>query len=119
MYLTRSICRFKAGDKAGAASDLNVVRKRAWDANVAGQSYESSSNYVTADNITADMIGDERLIEMYGEADRIDYLRGLKENVGNGERTFVGVVPYTDKGFVWTIPTTETDLNLSFKSNTR
>ncbi len=119
IYLTRSICRFKAGDKAGAASDLNVVRKRAWDANVAGQSYESSSSYVTAENITSDMIGDERLIEMYGEADRIDYLRGLKENVGPGERTFVGVVPYTDKGFVWTIPTNEIDLNEGYKSNTR
>jgi hypothetical protein len=115
MYLTRSICRFKAGDKAGAASDLNVVRKRAWDATVAGQSYESSNNYVTIDNISADMIGDERLIEMFCEGDRIDYLRGLKGNVGNGERTFVGVVPYTDKGFVWTIPTTETDLNLGYK----
>ena len=65
------------------------------------------------------MIGDERLIEMYGEADRIDYLRGLKENVGPGERTFVGVVPYTDKGFVWTIPTNEIDLNEGYKSNTR
>ena len=115
MYLTRAICRFKAGDKAGAASDLNIVRKRAWDAGVAGEAYESSSHYVTTDNVTAEMIGDERIIEMYCEGDRIDYLRGLKENVGNGERTFVGIVPYTDKGFVWAIPLNETSLNLSYE----
>jgi hypothetical protein len=60
------------------------------------------------------MIGDERLIELYCEGDRIDYLRGLKVNVGNGERGD-GSVPYTDKGFVWAIPTTETDLNLGYK----
>lgn len=114
MYLTRSICRFKAGDMTGAASDLNIVRKRAWDATAAGQTYESSSRFVTAGNITAQMIGDERLIEMYCEGDRIDYLRGLKVDVGNGERG-AGSVPYTDKGFVWAVPTTETDLNNGFK----
>ena len=114
MYLTRSICRLKAGDKTGAASDLNVVRSRAWDATVAKQSYESSDSYVTGSNITEQMIGDERLIEMFCEGDRIDYLRGLKTDVGNGERG-PGSVPYTDKGFVWAIPTTETDLNQGFK----
>jgi hypothetical protein len=114
MYLTRSICRFKAGDKTGAANDLNIVRKRAWDSAVAGQSYEISSNYVTDSNITEQMIGDERLIELYCEGDRIDYLRGMKVAVGNGERG-PGSVPYTDKGFVWTIPTTETDLNQGYK----
>ena len=73
MYLTRSICSFKAGEKQNAADDLNVVRKRAWDTAVAGQSYETSTNFVTASNITEQMIGDERLIEMFMEGDRIDY----------------------------------------------
>ena len=114
-YLTRSICRFKAGDKAGAASDLNVVRKRAWDATVAGVAYDSSTSYVTASNITEQMIGDERLIELFCEGDRIDYLRGLKTDVGPGERSFTGVVPYTSNAFVWKLPLTETDLNLSLK----
>lgn len=117
MYLTRSICRFKAGDKAGAASDLNIVRKRAWNATVAGMTYESSPNYVTILNITEAMIGDERLIEMFCEGDRIDYLRGLKVDVGNGNRAPVisAPVPYTDKSFVWAIPSVETDLNLGFQ----
>lgn len=114
MYLTRSICSFRGGDKASAASDLNIVRKRAWDARVAGQSYDSSDNYVTASNITEQMIGDERLIEMFCEGDRIDYLRGLKVDVANGERG-TGSVPYTDKGFVWPIPLEERNLNSSYE----
>ncbi len=114
MYLTRAICLFKAGDKSGAAKDLNIVRKRAWDSRVAGVSYEESTNYVTAANITEQMIGDERLIEMFCEGDRIDYLRGLKVDIANGERG-PGTVPYTDKGFVWPVPVVEKDLNNSYK----
>ncbi len=114
MYLTRAIVSFKTGDKKSAASDLNVVRKRAWDANVAGVAYEASANFVTEGNITEQMISDERLIEMFCEGDRIDYLRGLKVNIANGERG-AGSVPYTDKGFVWPIPIVEKDLNNSYK----
>lgn len=115
MYLTRSICRFKAGDKTGAASDLNMVRKRAWDASVGGI-YENSASYVTASNITDEMISNERLIEMFCEGDRINYLRGLKtSDIGAGERTPNSVVPYTSSGFVWKLPATETDLNNSLK----
>lgn len=114
MYLNRSICQFKAGNKATAASDLNIIRKRAWDTHVAGIAYENSSSFVTASNITEQMINDERLIEMFCDGDRIDYLRGLKENVGNGERG-PGSVPYTDKGFVWGLPQSELDYNQALK----
>ena len=114
MYLTRSICSFKAGDKQSAASDLNIVRKRAWDATVAGQAYEVSPNFVTTGNITEQMIGDERLIEMFCEGDRIDYLRGLKVDIANGERG-AGSVPYTDKGFVWPVPVVEKNLDNGYK----
>ena len=62
MYLTSSICAFKAGDKTTAAANLNVVRKRAWDAAVAGMAYENSPDFVTAANVTEQMINDERLI---------------------------------------------------------
>lgn len=110
MYLTRSIISFMDGNKEEAAKDLNVIRKRSWNAKVAGQSFESSTNYVTVTNITEQMINDERLIEMYCEGDRIDYLRGLKVDVGNGERG-PGLVSYTDKGFVWPVPLSERDLN--------
>jgi len=114
MYLTRSICSFLAGDKAAAVSDLNIVRKRAWDANVAGTSYEASAHYVTVSNITEQMINDERLVEMFCENDRIDYLRGLKVDVGNGDRG-AGAVPYTDNGFVWPVPVSEKALNGGYK----
>lgn len=114
MYLTRSICLFKAGDKQGAADDLNVVRKRSWDETVAGVSYEASDSYVTSSNITEQMISDERLIEMFMEGDRIDYLRGMKVDVADGEREGTGSVPYTDAGFVWKIPLVEEDLNNAY-----
>ena len=114
MYLTRSICSFLAGNKESAAKDLNIVRKRAWDASVAKVSYEASSHFITAATITKQIIGDERLIEMYGEGDRIDYLRGLKEDVPNGDRK-PGTVPYTDKGFVWNIPINERQLNEGYE----
>lgn len=114
MYLTRSICSFLAGDKDGAARDLNVVRKRAWDARVAGVAYESSTRFITPANITAEIIHEERLIEMFCENDRIDYLRGLKTQVPNGERA-AGSIPYTDKGFVWSIPVNEKLLNEGYK----
>ena len=76
--------------------------------------YEVSANFVTGANITEQMINDERLIEMFCEGDRIDYLRGLKVDVPNGERG-PGSVPYTDKGFVWPIPLVERKLNNSYK----
>ena len=114
MYLTRSICSFKAGDKKSAASDLNIVRKRAWNEKVAGKSYETSPNFVTESNITEQMIGDERLIEMFCEGDRIDYLRGLKVDVGNGDRG-PGSIPYTSKAFVWPVPVVEQSLNQGYK----
>ncbi|MDJ1470625.1 RagB/SusD family nutrient uptake outer membrane protein [Xanthocytophaga flava] len=101
IYLTRSICRFKAGDKSGAAEDLNVVRKRAWNTTVGGPYVE-----VTGADITENMIHDERLIEMFGENDRIDYLRALKMDIPKGERG-AGTDPYTSEDFVWAIPTRE------------
>jgi hypothetical protein len=109
IYLTRSICRMKKGDKMGAAADLNVVRKRAWD-EAKGGTFQATDPAT----ITEQMIHDERLIEMFGEDDRINYLRGLKVDIGQGERG-QGTVPYTDESFVWILPQGETDLNQNFK----
>jgi tetratricopeptide (TPR) repeat protein len=111
VYLTRSILRFKANDKAGAAADLNVVRKRAWDTNVGG-SYED----ITSATITEQLIHDERLIEFFGEPDRIDYLRALKMDIPKGERG-AGVDPYTSEDFVWAIPNRELLYNESLKGS--
>lgn len=109
VYLTRSICRLKAGDKAGAADDLNEVRRRAWDATVGGVYPE-----VTSGAITEQMINDERLIELFSEGDRIDYLRGLKVDISRGERG-PGTDPYTSDVFIWAIPDREVLYNEGLK----
>ncbi|MBX2922796.1 MAG: RagB/SusD family nutrient uptake outer membrane protein [Chitinophagaceae bacterium] len=101
MYLTRAACRFKGNNAEGAASDLNVVKKRAWDASVGGAFVP-----VTADQITQQMIDDDRLIEMFNEPDRIAYLRGLKVDIGPGDRN-VAVEPYTSNKFIWVRPPSE------------
>lgn len=105
VYLTRSVLRFRAGDRSGAASDLNVVRQRAWDAAIGGQ-YQP----VTGTDITEQMIDDERLIEMFNEADRVDYLRALKKDISLGDRG-EGADPYTSENFVWAIPAIELNFN--------
>ncbi len=101
MYLTRAACRLKAGDAAGAAADLNVVKKRAWDTNAGGAFVP-----VTAANITQQQIDDDRLVEMFNEPDRIAYLRGLKVDIGPGDRN-VSVEPYTSTKFIWVKPPSE------------
>lgn len=101
VYLTRSVIRFRAGNKNGAASDLDVVRKRAWDTVIGGPFVPTE-----ASSLTEQMISDERLIEMAGENDRVDYLRGLKVDIPKGERG-AGTDPYTSEDFVWAIPNRE------------
>ena len=102
IYLTRSICRFMAGDKSGAAADLNFVRKRAWDVNVGGAYTD-----ITSSNISEQMIDDERVIELFNEGDRLNYLRSLKKDIPKGERG-PGTDPYTSSDFIWAIPASET-----------
>jgi starch-binding outer membrane protein, SusD/RagB family len=105
VYLTRSITRFRANDRAGAAADLNVVRQRAWDTAVGGPYVP-----ITLGTITENMIHDERLIELFNEGDRVDYLRGLKMDIPRGDRG-AGSDPYTHKDFVWDMPVRETLYN--------
>ena len=109
LYLTRSIIRFNNGDKDGAAADLNMVMRRSWDESIGGPYQE-----ITAAEITAQMIHDERIIEMFGENDRIDYLRGLKVDIPNGERGD-GSDPYTSESFVWDLPEREKLYNESLE----
>lgn len=105
-YLTRSIIRFNNGDAAGAAEDLNVVRARAWDADAAGTAYTP----VTAADITAEMIHNERMIEMAFEGDRLHYLQALQLPIPNGDRG-PGSIPYNDPSLFWPLPQSEIDLN--------
>lgn len=106
IYLTRSVLNFRKGNKITAASDLNIVRSRAWDEAVAGAAYSP----VTSVTITEDMIDEERIIELFNEGDRIDYLRARKVPVPKGERG-AGTDPYTSEDFVWYIPSLELNYN--------
>lgn len=105
VYLTRSILRYLSGDRSGAAEDYNLVRSRSWDESVAGP-------YLPIDgsNLSEDMIHDERLIELFNEADRVNYLRSLKKDIPAGDRN-EGPEPYTSERFIWLIPETETLYN--------
>lgn len=100
MYLTRSIIRFNDGDKAGAAADLNVVRKRA------------GLTDVLASDLTAEVIHNERWKELSFESDRLFYLQALKINISNGDRG-AGEVPYNSPTFLWPVPQREKELNPS------
>lgn len=106
VFLTRSWIRFRSNDLSGAAEDLNAVRIRAWDAARAGVAYTP----ITSANITEAMIHDERVIEMFNEGDRVDYLRAVKQDIPLGDRG-PGSEPYTSESFVWYIPALEMNFN--------
>lgn len=112
MYLTRAIIRYQAGNLEDAASDLNVVRARAWDASVAGIPYEASDAWVTADQITAGMIHTERVKELAFEGDRLPYLEALQLPIPPGERANTEEIPSPYEGMYWTIPQSELDFRI-------
>ncbi|NJK86936.1 MAG: RagB/SusD family nutrient uptake outer membrane protein [Bacteroidales bacterium] len=106
ILLTRSILRFNMGNFSGAADDLNTVRKRSWDESIGGV-YQP----ITTNNITAEMIHLERMVEMFNEPDRIEYLRSLKVDIPAGDRENTSVEPYTSERFVWAVPVEESIYN--------
>ncbi len=107
LYLTRSILRFRKGDLTGAASDLNAVRKRAWDQAAAGVAYESSADYVNSANITENMIHNERIKELAFEGDWLVYCENLDLQILPGDRVTTDAVEPPYAGFYWVIPQSE------------
>ena len=101
-YLLRAEAHLGKGDKAAAAEDINVVRRR------------SSAADVTPDAVDIDYILDERLRELYYEEFRLLTLTRLGKLV---ERTrkfnpiFVGhsIQDYHD---LWPIPFSEIEVNV-------
>jgi hypothetical protein len=107
MYLTRATLRFKEGDKAGAAEDLNMVRNRAGLGNI------SSSAITELD------IENERIKELAGEhADRLLYLIAMRKTIGIGDRDpskYAPIQPpYSD--YYWQIPLIEQQQNLAYSN---
>lgn len=105
-HITRAIIRFNSGNLQGAADDLNAVRSRAWNEAVAGEPYTP----VTAGEITANMIHDERMIEMAFEGDRTHYLQALQVDIPNGDRG-AGSISWNDSGLWFPIPEREKEVN--------
>lgn len=102
-YLTRAIIRFNKGDKNGAASDINVIRKRAWGG-------EGEYTPVHPSTLTAEDIHLERWKELAGESDRLFYLQALKIDIPNGDRG-AGSISYNSDQLRWQLPQSEYDLN--------
>ncbi|MFP4088766.1 MAG: RagB/SusD family nutrient uptake outer membrane protein [Cyclobacteriaceae bacterium] len=103
MYLTRASIRLMNGDRAGAASDLNEVKRRAW----AGE--PDAFVPVTADQVTEDMIALERMIELAFEEDRIYYLQAMRQDIPPGERIATDPFPFSQVELP--IPQSEADIN--------
>ena len=109
MLLTRAILRFNSGDASGAADDLNAVRARAWDEELAGVPY----NPLTAGEVTAELIHTERIKEMFFEGDRLWYLQAQQIDIPGGDRGTASV-PFDDPGLYYELPEAELDLNNGF-----
>ena len=108
-HLTRAIIRFNNGDTQGAADDLNAVRARAWNEAAAGEAYIP----VTAGEITAEMIHNERLIEMAFEGDRAHYLQAQQIDIPNGDRG-TGSIAWDSDGLYFPIREREKEVNNAY-----
>jgi hypothetical protein len=74
-YLLRAEARWRKGDNAGAAADINEVRGRA------------HAPLITAADVTVDYILDERVRELYGEERRWCTLLRMGGNIPNDRIT--------------------------------
>lgn len=102
----RAAIRFNSGDKAGAAADLNIVRKRAWADN--SIPYESSDMYLTASNITEQIIIDEHIKELTGEGVWTIFQMAFRRTIGEADIPNPAPAinpPYSE--MYWPIPPSE------------
>jgi hypothetical protein len=77
-YLLRAEAKFRKGDLAGAAADINEVRGRA------------HAPLISAADVTIDYILDERVRELYGEEYRWNTLLRMGGNIPNDRITRYG-----------------------------
>jgi starch-binding outer membrane protein, SusD/RagB family len=107
MYLSRAMIEFTSGDKVAAAADVNIIRKRAWDATIAGIDFESSPAFLTAASITQQIIIDEYAIELTPDGRYLDLLKAFKLPIGPGDRTDESAINAPYDGLYFPIPATE------------
>lgn len=112
LYLTRAIILFEQGNLQGAADDLNIVRRRAWDEEAAEIAYDNSEAFITAESITTEIIHNERIMELAFEGDRLFYLQAMQLPLNPGDREGVEPIPYPHENMYWVIPQIEQDFRL-------
>ena len=97
MYLTRSEARFLAGDLAGAAEDINLIRARAGLAPIAPA------------DLTLDIILQERKLELMFEG---HLFRDSKRNQQN-----IGGLSFDSDALIYPVPQRELDANTNLVQN--
>ncbi len=95
-YILRAAIKAEAGDHAGAAQDLNVVRERAWDTSVSGP-------YEPLQTATFEDVDNEWIKELSFEADRLSFLQMFRKPIGPAERDVAPILPPYE-GLNWPIP---------------
>ena len=105
LYLTKAIILFEQGNFEEAAEALDVVRKRAWNEEVAGSFVETLPEVLTAEDIHI-----ERMREMALEGDRLFYLQALRQDIPPGDREEATLAWDSDKLY-WPIPLVEKERN--------
>lgn len=99
--ILRAAIKAESGDGTGAAADLNVVRKRAWDESKSG-------TFVPLATATFEDVDIEWLKELAFEADRVSFLQMFRKPIGPAERDEAPIMPPYEN-FYWSIPIAETD----------
>lgn len=115
-YLLRAEARFRQGNTAGAADDINVLRDRAFK-NARVSTGDPNLGKVSASDITIDFILDERARELIGEENRrMTLVRTgkLKDRIAlNGDTGPTGKITtgFRDVNVLLPIPLGEINLN--------
>lgn len=103
LYLSRAVIRFRAGDRAGATADLNVVRQRA------------GLEPLAVGEVTENVIHVERMKELAFEEDRTYYLQALSLPIPPGDRVGTQPLPWNTTQLARPVPSAEADLNPSVR----
>ncbi len=100
-YILRAAIKTEAGDNAGAAKDLDVVRERAWDTSISGP-------YVSLGSATFEDVDIEWIKELAFEGDRVSFLQMFRKPIGPAERNVAPILPPYE-GMNWPIPVEQID----------
>ncbi|GHV47857.1 hypothetical protein FACS1894181_02200 [Bacteroidia bacterium] len=106
IYLLRGWIKWKNGDLAGAANDLNVVWNRANPDNV---------DKHTVANVTHETIWKEYLREMSGEGWTTDFIMATQMDAPRGDDPLIPEVKPPYANWYWPIPPNEEALNPNYQ----